>query len=134
MSTNTQIRYSYTNHRYETVYHSVVVHGRLTRLQLDQIQRSLYQGRFFVPALIGLPADKENGYGGYVDTVWEPWCRLDMADIGPTEAEATSDLPAETVAERFWHLTGHWREKIDKSALEPAGQLLGDDKKKGAKS
>ncbi len=104
---NTEINYLYRDASNYKVYNSVIVVGKITEEQKKRIMDALHDGEYFIPAKVGLPANR-------FETVTEDdhyW--FEFQEFESTTAEPTIDLTVSELADAFSKCKNRWEEGID---------------------
>lgn len=101
---NTRISYLYRDADNYKVHNSCVVKGEITKEQKEIILYCLDDGCFFIPEVVGLPAER---FGTHTESD-HAWMELYEDDFQLVEADTTVDLTIEQVTEAFRN--AHWNE------------------------
>ena len=102
---NTLIEYLYRDAGNNKVWNEVVIAGEMTQEQCTTIERSLADGLYFVPELIGLPIKRFDSYDPELD---HPLCELDVRAIKHSEREATINVALEEFVFSFVRNKDRW--------------------------
>ena len=96
---NTKLSYLYRDASNYKQWHEIVFAGQP---DVDAIKASLWEGNFFIPEAIGLPALQERfAAQGFKFPTEDDHCWHEIVDIEPTEDPLTSDISAAELTERF---------------------------------
>ena len=101
---NTRINYMYRDADNYKVPNQCVIRGEVTEEQEKRIIDSLDDGRYFIPATVGME-EKKFGTVTDADYPWFEWCYIE-----PTEQTPTLDVDAEELAARFEKVSNGWQE------------------------
>lgn len=101
---NTRILYLYRDADNYKVLNSCVVEGEVTEEQKDIILASLDDGCYFIPEVVGLPAER---FGTHTESD-HAWMELYEDDFELVTADPTVDLTIDQVTEAFRN--AHWNE------------------------
>ena len=114
---NTKINYIYRDASNYKTYNSVVVAGKMTEDQENQIIEALDDATWFIPAKVGLPANRFETWTED-DHYWFEWDGFES-----TKAPTTVSLTASELVEAFVNCRDSWEEGIDEY-----GNLLSPEK------
>ena len=100
---NTKIEYMYRDASNWKDWYAVVVKGKITTEQYDEIQDCLDDEKF-IAAQVGLAADGIRGYDVNEDD--HPW--YEMGAISLTEEAPTVNITIDELVKRFKEAKGNW--------------------------
>lgn len=105
---NTKIYYLYRDASNYKKPNEVIVKGEITADQMQQILKSLQDGEYFVPEMVGLPAER---FGSFTEDD-HVFFELDQMGFDITDREATVDMTVEDLAKAFVEHTNDWENAV----------------------
>lgn len=102
---NTRIEYLYTDASNYKVHNSCIIKGELTNQQKAAILACRHEGEFFIPSKVGMPEERFADWNDQDDHIW---FKLFDDSFYKTDADATLDLTADELAERFAQCKDRW--------------------------
>lgn len=85
----------------------IIVPGRYTNEQINEIISSLSEGQWFIPSMIGFPEEKIDDKETDAD---HPWFELETSDFEPSNEKPDIDKSPEEIVALFKSTKGHWEE------------------------
>lgn len=101
---NTRIDFLYRDACNYKRFTTVVIAGTLSDEQIREMMSLLYDGDWFIPEQVGLPANR------FADFTQDdhPWCEICAEDFSLTDAQPTESMTANELYENFVKLGGCW--------------------------
>lgn len=85
----------------------IIVPGRYTDDQINEIISSLSERQWFIPSIIGFPEEKIDDKETDAD---HPWFELVASDFEPSNEKPDIDKSPEEIVALFKSMKGHWEE------------------------
>ena len=85
----------------------IIVPGRYTDDQINEIISSLSERQWFIPSMIGFPEEKIDDKETDAD---HPWFELAASDFEPSNEKPDIDKSPEEIVALFKSMKGHWEE------------------------
>lgn len=101
---NTLIEYMYRDGSNYKMWNKAIVSGILTEEQSQDIFSSCDDGEYFVPRQVGLPEER------FDDVNNDDHCWFELQSIEDTEQEATVEIAASELHQKFMAASGNWDE------------------------
>lgn len=101
---NTYFGYLYRDASNYKNWNEVIIKGRLTPKQKEDIISTLNEGLWFIPEQVGLPVER------FSDVTEDDhcWCELELENINDTDLPATELGTAQEIYDAFMAVNGNW--------------------------
>lgn len=104
---NTKISYLYRDASNYKAYNEVIIKGKISPEQINQIMECLDDGEYFIPCQIGFPEIRIGKVDPEVDHCW---FELERSSFECTSEPETVDMAAEELVQAFKEARGNWNE------------------------
>lgn len=101
---NTYFGYLYRDASNYKVWNEVIINGRLTPKQKEDIISTLNEGLWFIPEQVGLPVER------FSDVTEDDhcWCELELENINDTDLPPTELGTVQKIYDAFMATNGNW--------------------------
>lgn len=104
---NTKISYLYRDASNYKAYNEVIIKGKISPGQINQIMECLDDGEYFIPCQIGFP---ESRIGEVDPEVDHCWFELERSSFECTSEPETIEMTADELVQAFKEASGNWDE------------------------
>lgn len=104
---NTKIKYLYRDASNYKAYNEVIIKGKISPEQINQIMECLDDGEYFIPCQIGFPEIRVGKVDPEVDHCW---FELEKSSFKCTSEQETVEITADELVQAFKKATGNWDE------------------------
>lgn len=101
---NTRISYLYRDASNYKMLNEAIVHGSITKYQIDIIMGCLKYGENFIPSQIGLP---EKRFGELTEDD-HCWFELQKSGFASTEDDPGVGMTVDELVKKFLEMKGNW--------------------------
>lgn len=111
---NTKISYLYRDAGNNKRRSDIVIGGKMSKDQEKIIKSCLYDGEWFLPEPVGLPANDladEYGYDEVLDHPWFEWVGFKIVDEAPTPG--FKHFTVDELVQRFYDARNNWEQLQD---------------------
>lgn len=102
---NTKISYLYRDASNYKAYNEVIIKGKISPTQINQIMECLEDGEYFIPCQIGFPEIRIGKVDPEVDHCW---FELELSSFQFTSEPETVEITAEELVQAFRKARGNW--------------------------
>lgn len=107
---STKVSYLYRDADNYKVHNEVVLAGEISEEQIEEIIASLNLGEYFIPGMVGLPAERFSTYDPEAD---HDWFELGYESFESTEQRPTVPMSVEELVDAFRSIRGDWGDGHD---------------------
>lgn len=104
---NTRISYLYRDASNYKAYNEVIIKGKISPGQINQIMECLDDGEYFIPCQIGFPEIRIGEVDPEVDHCW---FELERSSFECTSEPETIEMTADELVQAFKEASGNWDE------------------------